>query len=252
MKPFKLFLCLPAILAAAVPAAFASGPGRVIWWELENSRMDYGSEFSMAKMQAFLERPKRLMLREGRFPNSASSIRPSALDNAEIWARNPDGIVSELHPSQADESVALDLPSDLNPGKLTGRYLIGIHLDAGVMDFDSDGTDERVHLYSNCLVRYYKQDGIKGENQDIFFKDRNKMALEIGSFKPKSVLKSAGSPVAGANIKGDRKDIGYMRVEGSQLPLREYRMKVLYKGGPLANAEVVVLSKTGWKKTLPT
>ena len=257
MKHFKLLLCLLTLFIVTVPAASATEPVRAIWWELESSRMDYGSNVSMAEMLTSLERPKTLTLQQGEFPLSehdkGAFVQPFMVDNARVWIRNPDGVVSEVNTSGENGVVALELPHDLNPGKLTGRYLVGIHLDAGVMDFDSDGTNERVHLYSNYHVRYYMQDGAKSKNKnmDMFFNDQDKIALEIAPLVEKKKFKSAGCPVSGAMKKG-KKGVGYVRAGRSQIPLREYKMKVIYKSRPLADAEVVILSKSGWGKTVMT
>jgi hypothetical protein len=251
MKHFKvLAFFLLAIFMVAGSSAFASGPARVIWWELESDNWDYDATLSKTDKVAYRERPKTLILRQGKFTLSrqdqsapGQSLR---VNNARVWIRNPEGVVSEVNPS-GDNKLTLELPSDLNPGGSSGSYLVGTHLDAGVMDFDSDGTDERVHLYSNCLVRYYKQGGIKYKNADMFFNDEDKIALEIGPFIPKSISKKAGCPGSGA-IKSSK---GYAR-GGYQTMLREYKMKVFYKGQPLADAEVVILSKSGWKKVVMT
>ncbi|MCD6273224.1 MAG: hypothetical protein J7K30_10365 [Deltaproteobacteria bacterium] len=254
MKHFKL-LCLLTLFMAVVSVAFAAKLDRAIWWELESVRMDYGPDVSMADMLSSMERPKTLTLRQGKFPLSGhdkgvfGDLFP--VDNASIWIRNPDGEVSKSDIFRKNGAVVLDLPHDLNPGNLTGRYLVGIHLDAGVMDFDSDGTDERVHLYSNYLVRHYKQDGAEGKKQDRFFMDRDKMALEIGPIISKRILKNAGCPVSSAMKRGE-KGVGYVRTGGFQMPLKEHKMKVIYKGRPLADAEVAILSKSGWKKTVMT
>ena len=256
MKHFKLLLCLLSLfMTVTVSVAFAAKPDRAIWWELETVRMDYGSDASMADMLSLMERPKTLILQQGKFllskhdKDGFGNLFP--VDNASVWIKNPDGVVSKANTFRQNGAVAIELPRDLNPGNLTGRYLVGIHIDAGVMDFDSDGTDERVHLYSNYLVRHYKQDGVEGKNQDRFFMDQDKMALEICPVISKKILKNAGCPVSGAMKRG-KKGVGYVRAGGSQTPLREYKMKVIYKGRPLADADVVIMSKSGWQKTVMT
>ena len=257
MRHFKVFVfALLAMFMGAGSAAFASHPAQMIWWELEAQHTDHAAALSMAEMIAALEKPKILILRQGTFPLSGDDEsvlgQSLALDDASVWIRNPDGVVSEINPSPDNGTIALELPSDLNPGELNGRYLVGVHLDAGVMDLDSDGTDERVHFYSKFLVNYRKQDGIKGENPDVFFKDDDKIALEIGPSFPKSMFKKAGCPHADA-IKGSKRSkVGFVRGGGNQTPLKEHKMKVFYKGQPLTNTEVVILSKSGWKKTVMT
>jgi len=259
MRHFKIFVfTLLAMFIGAGSAAFASHPAQVIWWELEAQHTDHAAALTMAEMIAAFEKPKTLILRQGTFPFSeddkSAPGQSLVFDDASVWIRNPDGVVSAINPSRDNGTITLNLPSDLNAGELNGRYLVGVHLDAGVMDLDSDGTDERVHFYSKFLVNYRKQDGIKGENPDVFFKNDDKIALEIGPFFPetKSMFKKAGCPHADA-IKGSKRSkVGFVRGGGNQTPLKEHKMKVFYKGQPLTNTEVVILSKSGWKKTTMT
>jgi len=70
-------------------------------------------------------------------------------------------------------------------------------------------------------VTHYKIGGDKGNAPDVFFNAPDKMVLEIG-------------PVN-----------SFPR----QTPHREYEMKVLYRGQPLANAHVTILTEGGWQKT---
>ncbi len=265
MKHFKIFVFfLLAMFIGAGSYAFASKPAQVIWWELEADNWDRTrlSKLSKEERTAAFEKPKTLILRQGTFPLSrddkSAPGQSLALDDASVWIRDPDGVVSEVNLSPDNGNIALELPSDLSPGELNGRYLVGIHLDAGIMDIDSDGTDERVHLYSKILVNYRKQGGTKGENPDMFFRDDDKIALEIGPFITKSKVKKAGCPHAGVIKRKDRNksskgsQVGYVRDGGSQSSLKEHKMKVFYEGQPLANAEVVILSKSGWKKTVMT
>ena len=268
MKHFKVFVFfLLAMFIGTGSYAFASNPAQMIWWELEADKWDRTSLSKLSKEEriAAREKPKTLILRQGTFPLSGDDEgapgQSLALDDASVWIRDPDGVVSEINPSSDNGTIALELPSDLNPGELNGRYLVGIHLDAGIMDIDSDGTDERVHLYSKILVNYRKQGGTKGENPDMFFRDDDKIALEIGPFITKSKVKKAGCPHAGVIKRSkdskDSKDskgskVGYVSDGGSQSSLKEHKMKVFYEGQPLANAEVIILSKSGWKKTVMT
>jgi len=246
------------MFAAIGPAAYASAPDRAIRWELESTNLDYYYDDTMSRAEriALLEKPKKLILRQEIFSPSGCDLKESgrslATGRARVWIRNPDGRISEVNLSRDAESgrIALNLPSDLNAGDLTGTYLVGACLDAGIMDIDSDGIDEKVHLYSKCLVRYYKKDGSEGENPDMFFKDPDRIALEIGPYIPEKIFKKrAGCPLPRSIRIGS--DIGYVRGI-SQSPLREQKMKVLYKGSPLANTEVFILSKSGWRKTVTT
>ena len=263
MKHVRVFVfSLLAMFMVAGSAAFASKPA-VIWWEFKSVPVDYSANLSTDEILAALEKPKTLILRQGTFPlsgNDEGALGQSlALDDASVWIRNPDGVVSEVELSPDNGTFTLNLPSDLNPGELNGRYLVGVHLDAGVMDLDSDGTNERVHLYSKFLANYRKQGGTKGENPDMFFRDDDKIALEIGPSITKSKFKKAGCPHAGAikrskdsNKSSKGSQGGYVRDGGNQSPLKEHKMSVLFKGQALADAEVTILSKSGWKKTIMT
>jgi len=258
MKHFIMLICLTAMFAAAGSAAYALVPDRAVRWELETTNLDYYYDDTMSRADriAVLEKPKKLILRQEIFSTSEYDVKKPVLSltagSARVWIRNPDGETSEVNLSRDGESepIALNLPSDLNAGDLTGSYLVGVCLDAGTMDFDSDGTDEKVHLYSNYLVRYYKKDGAKGENPDMFFKNPDKIALEIGPYIPEKIFrKRAGCPLPRSIRSGS--DIGYARGT-SQSPLKEQKMKVFYKGKPLADTKVFILSKSGWKKTVTT
>ena len=239
MKHFKIFaFFLLAMFVTASTYAFASEPAGVIWWELKADPIVYSADLSRDEILAALEKPKTLILRQGTFPLSGKDEsapgQSLGLDDARVWIRNPDGVISEINPSRDNGTIALNLPSDLNAGELNGRYLVGVHLDAGVIDCDSDSIDERVHLYSNFIVNYHKQDGAKGENPDVFFKDEDKIALEIG-------------PVDARGIG----EMPYIKA-GYQEALRHCKMKVIYRGRPLANAEVAVLTESGWDKSAKT
>lgn len=255
MKHFKVFVFLfMGIFMAAGSNSFASTPGEVIWWEFENAKEESAGESDEGGMAAFLKMKKILTLYKGAFPLSETAAgKPDRLTtgNTEIWVRNPDGVVSKANIAQDSDSIVLNLPSDLNPGDLSGRYLVGVHMDAGIMDIDSDGMDEKVHLYSKYLVNYSKQDGVKGKNPDTFFREGGKLALEIGPAVTKSIFKSAGCPHKNV-IKGKGTVTSYVSDGGTQTPLKEYRMNVLFKGEPLANTEVLVLSQSGWSKTVIT
>ncbi|MCK4422671.1 MAG: hypothetical protein KAV18_01215 [Candidatus Omnitrophica bacterium] len=187
-------------------------------------------------MMAAMGSSKTLLLRWGRFPlaGAKKSIlgRPVTVNNAKAWIRSPDGAISsaDLYPER--NTIALKCPAEKDSAQFSGLYIVGVHLNAGVMDFDADGIKERVHFYSNRFVRHYKRDGVRGKSQDVFFRDAEKMALEIGPFIPDS-------------------EIGGKRW-ANQTSLKEHKMQVLYKGRPLANAEVTVLTESGWKKTVTT
>ncbi|BBO89177.1 hypothetical protein [Desulfosarcina ovata] len=258
MKQFNLFLCLLILFVVVAARAYASVPGQAILWELESTNLDYyyDNDISRSDRIAALEKPRKLILLQETLASSGydekQNGRSLATGNARIWVRNPNGEISEvtLSREKRSEPIALNLPSDLNAGEVTGNYLVGVHLDAGTLDLDLDGIDEKVHLYSNCLVSYSKKNGVKGENPDMFFKSPDKITLEIGPYLPEKIFKKrSGCPIPRSIRSGS--DIGYVR-NVSQSPLKEQQMKVFYKGSPLANTQVFILSKSGWRKTFMT
>ena len=205
--------------------ALAAEQGNMIWWDVKSGNAD---------TMASLEMPKSLALRWGKFPHVRQDAslhgQPASLDSTRTWIRNPDGIISEANLSPDKEAVVLDFPTKLNPAESNGLYLVGIHINAGVMDIDSDGTDETVHYYAKYLIYHRKDGGIQGDRPDVFFKDPNKIALEIGPL----------------NTPG-MEEIPSMKA-GCQEALKKHKMKVLYKGRPLADAEVAVLTESGWER----
>ena len=213
------------VLMLSGPATLAAEPCNMIWWDVKSGNAD---------TMASLEMPKSLTLRCGKFPraeldeNNINKLHTS--NNTGIWIRNPNGIISEANLSPDKETVVLDFPTELNPAEANGLYLVGIYMDAGVKDIDLDGTDETVHYYAKYLIYHRKDGGIQGDRPDVFFKDPDKIALEIG-------------PLNASGIG----EIPF-RKAGCQEALKEHKMKVLYKGLPLADAEVAVLSEGGWER----
>ena len=213
------------VLMLAGPAALAAEPGNMIWWDVKSGNVD---------TMASLEMPQSLALRCGKFPraeldeNNINKLHTSK--NTGIWIRNPDGIISEANLSPEKETVVLHFPTKLNLAKSNGLYLVGIHVNAGVMDIDLDGTDETVHYYAKYLIYHQNDGGIQGDRPDVFFKDPDKIALEIGP------LNTSGM-----------EEIPSMKA-GCQEALKEHKMKVLYKGRPLVDAEVAVLTEGGWER----
>ena len=206
-------------------ATLAAEPGNMIWWDVKSGNAD---------TMASLEMPKSLTLRCGKFPraeldeNNINKLHTS--NNTGIWIRNPNGIISEANLSPDKETVVLDFPTELNPAKSNGLYLVGIYMDAGVKDIDLDGTDKTVHYYAKYLIYHRKDGGIQGDRPDVFFKDPDKIALEIGPLNTSGIG-----------------EIPFMKA-GCQEALKEHKMKVLYKGRPLADAEVAVLTEGGWER----
>ena len=223
MNAYVIYMLIVLMLSG--PAALAAEPVDMIWWDVKSGNADTA---------ASLGRPKSLALRCGKFPcaeldeNNINKLDIS--NNTGIWIRDPDGIISKANLSPEKETIVLHFPTNLNPAKSNGLYLVGIHVNAGVMDIDSDGTDETVHYYAKYLIYHRKDGGIQGDRPDVFFKDPDKIALEIG------LLNASGIG-----------EIPSMKA-GCQEALKEYKIKVLYKGRPLADAEVAVLTKGGWER----
>ncbi|MBW2010968.1 MAG: hypothetical protein JRI32_04805 [Deltaproteobacteria bacterium] len=224
------FIFLLAAFLLAGSAAFAAEPPEVLWWGLKVDHKDYGAMKSRAEMVAALEKPKTLILRWGEFPlngyNESAIAKAVKSNKAKVWIRNPEGAVSEV--DLDSDNMEVTLPTDIR-----GLYLIGVRLSAVDMDFDSDGKNELVHFYSKHLVYHFKQGGRIDPKPEVFFKDMaDKLPLEIGPLITKK--REGGGPFMG----------------GYQTALKEHKMKVFYKGRPLANAEVNILTESGWKKSL--
>ena len=223
MNAYVIYMLIVLMLAG--PVALAAEPGNMIWWDVKSGNAD---------TMASLEMPKSLTLRCGKFPRVRQDASPHGqsanFDSARTWIRSPDGIISEANLSPEKETVVLDFPTELNPAESNGLYLVGIYMDAGVKDIDLDGTDKTVHYYAKYLIYHRKDGGIQGDRPDVFFKDPDKIALEIGPL----------------NTPG-MEEMPSMKA-GCQEALKEHKMKVLYKGRPLVDAEVVVLTKGGWER----
>ena len=220
---FLLVMCLPA-----GSAANAAEPAGVFWWEPESHKV----HTNRGQMPVSMEKSITFLLCWGRFPHKE---KETCINDKEVWIRSPDGTISEGGLLLGDGTTALRFPSKLNPAKSNGLYLVGIHVNAGVMDIDSDGIDETVHYYSKYLIYHQNEDGIQGSRQDVFFNDPDKIALEIGLVDTQ-----------------DEKRETLWREADFQEALKEYRLKVLYKGEPLANADVSIFTESGWKKRAKT
>lgn len=219
------------LLAMYVPAdspAFATDMAEVFWWELKNPE----AHTNRGQMPVSMEEPITLLLCRGRFPHKEKEI---CIIGKEAWIRSPDGIISKANLSLEEGTTTLPFPSKLNPAESNGLYLVGIRINAGVMDIDSDGRDEEVHYYSKYLIYHRNEDSIQGGRQDVFFNDPDKIALEIG-------------PVDTQDMKGE----AFWREGGCQEALKKHRLKVLYKGKPLADADVAVFTEGGWEKRAKT
>ena len=230
MNKQKLLISLLAMAVIVYSfSARAADSESMIWWELKSDSRD--SLTSPGK-------PKSLVLYWGKFTVAGHDediiSRAVKSNRAKAWIRSPDGALSEANLSLEKETVVLDFPTKLNLAKFNGLYLVGIHVDAGVKDINLDGTDGTVHYYAKYLIYHQKDDGLKADKPDVFFKDADKIALEIGP---------SDAPCMG--------EMPCMKA-GCQEALKEHKMKVLYKGGPLADAEVAILTESGWEKRKKT
>jgi hypothetical protein len=225
MNKQRSFAYLLIVLIGTSFTALAAEPASVIWWDVKSDNT--GSMASLGE-------PKNFILRWGKFPPAGKDGSPHdqsvSLNSARTWIRTPDGIISEANLSPEKETIVLDFPGELNPAESNGLYLVGIHVDAGVKDIDSDGTDETVHYYAKYLIYHQKDGCIQGDGLDVFFNDPDKIALEIGPL----------------NAPG-MKEIPSMKAD-CQEALKRHKMKVFYKGQPLADAKVAVLTESGWEK----
>lgn len=193
---------------------------------------------SRAEMLARMRGPKTLHLRWGQFPAAGDSssalgraVRP---ENIQVWIRGPDGSVAAADLDAAGGALATKCLPEAKAGAEWpgGLYVVGMHLDAGVMDCDADGRKERVHFYANSLVSHRASSGVRGDKPDTLFNDSEKVALEI-------------APVLPASAQGPA-------MATSQMGMEENKLRVLFKGRPLANAEVCVLADSGWRNKILT
>lgn len=220
---FLLAMCLPA-----GSDAFAAESAGVLWWELKSPE----AHTNRGQMSVSMEKPITLLLCRGRFPHKEKEV---CIIGKEIWIRSPDGIISKADLSLEKGIIALSFPSKLNPAEINGLYLIGAHMVVRSIDIDSDGRDEEVHYYSKYLTYHQNENGIQGGRQDVFFNNPDKIALEIGS-------------VDTQGMKGE----AFWKEVAFQEALKKHRMKVLYKGKPLADADVAVFTEGGWEKRAKT
>ena len=211
----------------------------LLWWELEED-MDtdeissHWKDIRRARLKRLFARgeTKSPVLRWGDIPfketvkhHRENLTREIIREKAEIWIRNADGRISQaaFDPAVKD-NLTVDIPEDL---ELNGLYLLGIHLDTGETDIDPDGATERVYLSAKRLLYHRKRGGHQGNERDSFFDEPHRFPLEIG--------------FSDARLRRD-----YQRA------YREYGMKVVYGGKPLADTEVHVISGSGWRKTVHT
>ena len=222
---FLFFLILPVF-----SAGFAAAQDGLFWWE--GKAMDRPAAVSRKK-------PARLALCQGKFPRAGQGGNTTGgtvkIGSVKAWIRSPDGSVSKSGLTQEKETVALDFPSGLNPARLNGIYLACARMDAGLVDIDSDGRDKGVHYYAKYLICRWDKEAAQGKRPDMFFKDAEKIPLEIGPLDD-----------PGTEEKAFCVNAGYQEAR------KKHRMKVLYNEKPLADARVAVMTESGWEKMMKT
>ncbi|MCD6273345.1 MAG: hypothetical protein J7K30_11025 [Deltaproteobacteria bacterium] len=230
INPKAWFLFLFFLILPVFSAGFAEAHTDLLWWE---------SKAGNRPAAVSRKKPVRLALCRGKFQHVGhdenaidGAVKPNSVN---AWIRSPDGAVSMAGLFEKDETAAFDFPSGLNPAGLNGLYLIGAHMDAKPVDIASDGGNETVHYYAKYLICCNDKESIDGKRPDVFFKDAEKIPLEIGPLDAMDTVEK------GSCVKA-----------GCQQARKKHRMKVLYKGLPLAGAKVIMLTESGWKKIVKT
>ena len=210
----------------------------LLWWEIEE---DMGSDEistnwkdirkERLRQQITRGEARTLFLCWGDIPfgntirkNKVRLERETILNKASVWVRDADGRILQTALNSGKDRLSVNIPADI---ELNGLYLVGAHLDIGEMDIDSDGVTERISLSAKRLISHRKTGGRQGNERGAFFNDPDKLPLEISC--------------SGTWFRYD-----YHRA------YREYEMKVIYQGKPLADTEVRISSGSGWKKTVRT
>ena len=222
---FLFFLILPVF-----SAGFAAAQAGLFWWE---------SKTRNKPVAVSRKKPVKLALCRGGFPRAGqggNAIGEAVkLSSVKAWIRSPDGAASKANLSPEKGTMTLDFPSKFNPAGLDGLYLACAAMDAGPVDIDSDGGNETVHYYTKYLICCNDKESIDGKRPDVFFKDAEKIPLEIGPLDAMDTVEKRSC------VK-----------EGCQQARKKHRMKVLYKGLPLVGAKVTVLTESGWEKVVRT
>ncbi len=229
--PFEVFLNMANAFASPMAETF------LLWWEVaptiksENTPSDW-RDIRRKRLEDQINRGRTKLLflcygqhfSENRlqqhYQNGLEEKIKKSLDKAVIWVKDPNGRISPIPFNHVKNKLSINIPKDV---ELNGLYLVGARLDIGQIDVDHDGKSEKVYLSAKCIIPHYKTGGSQGNKRSIFFNDPVRFPLEIGC-----------------------SNFWFRR--GYQKAYNEYEMKVLYRGKPLANAEVVILSRSGWKK----
>jgi len=233
LKTGGLALVLLWWLAGPVSAQSKS----VLWWELEhparyvNGYNDPARDIWEVRNEAELLRqrlgqPKRLLLHQGPFPAQEGQGTQDAvqLRQVRVWITGPNGDQQDVSLQNSGGGIEIEVPQE---DAASGIYLLGSHSTAGWQDVDGDGAKEQVHYYGKFLLRHGSNDVSNGGEREVFF-PAGDMPLEIG-------------PVQASRYSGI-----------IQIAHRPHAMAVSYRGEPLADAEVTVLTERGWQTRLTT
>jgi|LGVE01.1.fsa_nt_gb hypothetical protein len=209
----------------------------VLWWELEhperyvNGYNDPDRDIWELRNEAELlhqrlGQPKRLLLHQGPFPGKDDQGRQDAVPLRQVraWLTGPNGERQDVSLQESGGDIEVEVPG---VDAASGIYLLGCHFTVGRQDIDGDGVKEQVHYYGKFLLRHDNGNSINGGEREVFF-GGDAMPLEIG-------------PVQASRYSGI-----------IQIAHRPHIMVVYYRGEPLADAEVTVLTERGWQTRATT
>lgn len=232
----NLLILVTALLGLSPPGAQALTSDSLMWWELgqpgryingyndpQRNIWEVRNEAELLRRR--LGRPKRLVLHSGRFPDGEGTLGDAAFARqARAWLKQPDGNLTEVPLVSRDGTIEVEVPEADAPD---GIYLLGARYTPGRRDVDGDGVTEEVYLYGSFLLRHMRESLSHGGETQTFMHTPD-MPLEIG-------------PVRAGRYSGI-----------IQISHRPYEMAVFYRGRPLADAEVVILTERGWHRSVRT
>lgn len=214
----------------------ASNKKCLIWWDVENieryinkyesSEMDIEEiREQEAEFKYALREVKNLVLNCGTtFPAAEENLNISRESVKINLIKTPEGNVLNIDLSFDPDAVTTAIPQG---DDTEGIWLLCSFIDRGRMDYNGDGTMERVHFYPKAIIGHYKTiDDITTPRMPVM--DKPDIALEI-------------TPLRASRY------IGII-----QISHRDYDMKVTYRGEPLANSKINVFTERGWHKVLRT
>jgi hypothetical protein len=222
----------------ANPSVSATERLVLLWWELQEDTggdevYDNWKDIRQSRLHQQIARgePEILFLHWGSIPFRNSILknkyrlnRKTILNRAKVWIRDADGRISQADFRRGKDGLSITVVKNV---ELNGLYMAGLHFDIGEMDIDSDGMTEIVRLSAKHYIYHSKTGGRQGNRSAAFFNDPDKFPLEIGC-----------------------SDFRFRYA--NQRAYREYEMKVIYNGKPMADTQVNIFSQSGWQKTVTT